>query len=90
MPISRSPQASVSTTPGMTIWTLAGGYTVLQGDWGNLDVIAGLRLLTVNATTNFNLTVTFAGPRGNGATFGGIGGVSGSQNIWNGIGGIRG
>jgi hypothetical protein len=90
IPISRSSQASVSTTLGATIWTLAGGYTVLQGAWGNLDVIAGFRLLALNATTNFNLTVTFAGPRGNGATFGGIGGVSGSQSIWNGIGGIRG
>ena len=31
-----------------------------------------------------------AGPRGNGATFGGVGSVSGSGEIWNGISGLRG
>jgi hypothetical protein len=72
------------------IWTLAGGYTVLQEDWGNFDLIAGFRPLGVNATTNFNLALSLTGPRGNGATFGGIGSVSGSANIWNGIGGFRG
>ena len=90
MPIARSLQTSVGTTLSATIWSLAGGYTVLQGQWGNLDVIAGLRLLAVNATTDFSLALTVTGPRGNGATFGGIGGVSGSQDIWNGIGGLRG
>ena len=30
-----------------TIWTLAGGYTLLQGDWGNFDVIAGFRYLAM-------------------------------------------
>ena len=34
--------------------------------------------------------MTIVGPRGNGATFGGIGSVSGSRDIWNGIGGFRG
>jgi hypothetical protein len=90
MPIARSLQTSVGTTLSATIWSLAGGYTVLQGQWGNLDLIAGLRLLAVNATTDFSLALMVSGPRGNGATFGGIGGVSGSQNIWNGIGGFRG
>ena len=90
MPIARSLQTSTSTTLGATLWTLAGGYTVLQGEWGNLDVLAGFRFLAVNATTDFNLALMVAGPRGNGATFGGIGGVSGSQDIWDGIGGFRG
>ena len=90
IPISRATQLHIGTTLGTTIWTLAGGYTVLQGDWGNLDVIAGLRLLAVNATTDFSLGLTITGPRGNGATFGGTGGISTSQDIWNGIGGIRG
>jgi hypothetical protein len=90
VPISRSLQTSISTTLGLTIWTFAGGYTVLQGDWGNLDVLAGFRLLSVNATTDYSLALTLTGPRGNGATFGGIGGVSASRNVWNGIGGLRG
>ncbi len=90
IPITRASQLHTGSTLDMTIWTLAGGYTVLQGGWGNLDVIAGLRLLAVNATTDFSLALSITGPRGNGATFGGTGGISGSQDIWNGIAGIRG
>ncbi len=90
LPILRSLETSTGTTLATSIWTLAGGYTVLQGPWGNLDLLAGLRLLAVNTTTNFSLNFTVTGPRGNGATFGGVGGISGAQNIWDGIGGIRG
>ncbi len=90
IPITRSLQTSISTTLGLTIWTLAGGYTVLQGGWGNVDVIGGFRLLAVNARTDYSLALTLTGPRGNGATFGGLGGVSASKDIWNGIAGVRG
>ena len=90
IPISRSLETSTGTTFKAAIWTLAGGYSVLQGDWGNLDVIAGFRLLDMNARTNFSLALTLTGPRGNGATFGGIGSASGTRDIWNGIGGVRG
>jgi hypothetical protein len=86
IPLSRSLQTSISTTLGFTVWTLAGGYTVVQGDWGNLDVIGGFRFLSVNARTDYSLALSLTGPRGNGATFGGIGGVSTSRDIWNGIG----
>jgi hypothetical protein len=89
-PISRSVQFSTGTSLNSKIWTLAGGYTVLQGDWGNFDVIAGFRYLGVNTSTDYNLGLTLTGPRGNGATFGGIGSISGSADIWNGIGGFRG
>lgn len=89
-PISRSLQTSVSTTPKILVWTLAAGYTVVQGDWGNVDVFTGVRLLWVSAVTNYSLALSIVGPRGNGATFGGIGGVSGSSSIWNGIVGLRG
>lgn len=89
-PIDRSLQVGTSTSLEVTIWTLAGGYTVLQGGWGNLDVIGGLRFLGVNARTNFDVALRVVGPRGNGATFGGPGSVSGSQDIWNGIAGFRG
>jgi len=41
-------------------------------------------------TIDYNLALTITGPRGNGATFGGNGSVSGSADIWNGIGGFRG
>jgi hypothetical protein len=90
IPISRALEHSTGTTLRVTIWTFAGGYTVLQWDWGNLDVFAGFRFLNVNSVTNFSLALTITGPRGNGATFGGIGGVSVSPDVWNGIVGIRG
>ena len=88
--ISRSAELSNGTSLNATLWTLAGGYTLLQGEWGNLDIIAGFRYFNVHATTDFDLAVTFTGPRGNGATFGGIGSISGTDAIWNGIGGVRG
>jgi len=90
IPISRSLETSTGSTLKMVIWTLAGGYTVLQGDWGNLDVLVGFRLLAVSTRTDYSLALTLAGPRGNGATFGGIGDVTASRDIWNGIGGLRG
>jgi hypothetical protein len=89
-PISRSVERSNGTSLNSKIWTLAGGYTVAQGDWGNFDVIAGFRFLSINSTTDFSLALTLTGPRGNGATFGGIGSLSSSAAIWNGIGGFRG
>jgi hypothetical protein len=90
IPISRALETSTGSTLRLVIWTLAGGYTVLQEDWGNLDLIVGTRLLAVNARTDYNLALTIAGPRGNGATFGGIGDVTASRTVVDGIGGLRG
>jgi hypothetical protein len=90
IPISSTVQRSESMKLNAEIWTLAGGYTVAQGDWGNFDVIAGFRLFAVDTRVNYSLGVTITGPRGNGATFGGVGGVSASAVIWNGIAGFRG
>jgi hypothetical protein len=90
IPITAGLETSEGFNLNASIWTLAGGYTLAQGDWGNFDAIAGFRLLDVNARVNYSLGFTIEGPRGNGATFGGIGSVSGSGDIWNGIGGFRG
>jgi hypothetical protein len=90
IPIQAGVQSSQGLTLRTSIWTLAGGYTVAQGDWGNFDVLAGFRLFSVNERINYSLGFSIVGPLGNGATFGGIGGVSGSADIWNGIGGFRG
>ena len=90
IPLSRDLETGTGTTLKMIIWTLAGGYTVMQQDWGNLDLIAGLRLLWVNSKTNYNLALQVAGPLGNGATFGGIGDVTAARTVVNGIVGFRG
>ena len=89
-PLSKSLETGTSSTLKSTIWTLAGGYTVLQRDWGSLDVIAGFRLADMEARTDYNLALTVTGPRGNGATFGGPGTISGHGQNWNGIVGARG
>ncbi len=90
-PISSTVNASADSTLKTTLWTLAGGYTVATGTWGNVDVLAGFRYLGIDSTTDYNVAVTLVGPRGNaGPTFGGAGRLSGSDNIWNGIIGVRG
>ena len=90
IPVSRMLETSTSSRLTSTIWTLAGGYTVFEGDWGNFDVLAGFRYLGVHANTDFSLALTVVGPRGTGATFGGVGNISDSDAIWNGIVGLRG
>ena len=90
IPISGTVERHVGLNLTASIWTLAGGYTLVQGDWGELDAIAGFRFLGISPTIDYNLALTITGPRGNGATFGGNGSVSGSADIWNGIGGFRG
>jgi hypothetical protein len=90
IPISRGLATSTGSTIGLVIWTLAGGYTVLQGNWGNLDLIAGTRLLSVNARTDYSLALMVTGPLGNGAIFGGIGDVTASRTVADGIAGLRG
>jgi hypothetical protein len=90
-PISSTLNLGGTSTLKTTLWTLAGGYTVASGSWGNVDVLAGFRYLGIEATTDYNLALTLVGPRGNaGPTFGGAGRFSGRDNIWNGIAGVRG
>ncbi len=90
-PISSTVNASGASTLKTTLWTLAGGYTVADGSWGHVDVLAGFRYLGIEASTNYNVALTLVGPRGNaGPSFGGAGRLSGRDNIWNGIIGVRG
>lgn len=90
-PISSTLNAGGNSTLKTTLWTLAGGYTVASGSWGNVDVLAGFRYLGIEASTDYSLALTLVGPRGNaGPTFGGAGRLSGRDNIWNGIVGVRG
>ena len=97
--IAAVPQNPISSTVGTSasmrlqsiVWTFGGGYTVAEGAWGNVDVLGGLRMLWLNSTSNYSLSVQFFGPQGNaGPSFGGIGSLSASDAIWNGIIGLRG
>jgi hypothetical protein len=90
IPITASAQATQGLNLNAKVWTLAGGYTVLKGDWGNFDAIAGVRYLGIPMRVNYSLGFTVTGPRGASDTFGGVGSVSGTVDLWNGIGGFRG
>lgn len=93
--IPRELQRSTGTRLSTTVWSVAGGYTLLQGDWGNLDAVAGIRTLFMGATTNYTLAAdilarnrTIALSRGGSLSLGvtkveGIGGVTGRINIPN-------
>ena len=74
------------------VWTLAGGYTVVQKPKLNLDAIGGFRYLGLDTETRWKLkgTVTGTGPGGNTATFSKSGKVKSSEDIWTGIIGARG
>lgn len=90
-PVTGTGSLDTSSRLGAGVFSLAGGYTILQGDWGNLDGLAGVRLVNVNARTNYASSVVFSGPNGGTATlFGADGGLSTSKNIWNGFAGVRG
>jgi hypothetical protein len=54
--IPESLQVNIGASMATTVWTLAGGYTLAMGGWGNIDAIAGARLLAVDDTTNYDLT----------------------------------
>ena len=91
--IPRSQQLSTGTRAATTIWSLASGYTLLQGGWGNVDAVGGLRMLAVNSTTNYTLAADILAPnrtialtrdgslKVDKAYFNGIGGVTGRINI---------
>lgn len=94
--ILHSQQLSTGTRVAMTIWSLAGGYTLLEGEWGNLDGIVGFRTLSISSTTHYLLNADIFGPNRTialartgslniGKTyFNVIGGVTGGINIPNG------
>jgi hypothetical protein len=90
IPISTGVQADVSMNLTNSIWTLAGGYTLAKGSWGNFDAIVGFRYLALHATLDHSIGIVVGGPLGNSATFGRGGSVSASTELWNGIGGFRG
>ena len=93
--IPRSEQLGTGTRMAATIWSLAGGYTLLEGGWGNLDAVVGARMLNVGATTNYLLSADIYGPnrtlalsRGGSVSIGrtyfeGVGGVAGRIDIPN-------
>ena len=89
IPISSTLSAGVSSRIQSSIWTMAGGYTVADERWGQVDVLGGFRMLSINQKTNYGLTASIVGPNGAIALSRG-GSLSGGGSVWNGIIGVRG
>ena len=87
--IPRSLQLSTGTRSAMTIWSLAGGYTILRGGWGNLDSIVGMRMLAFNSTTNYLLSTSIFDPNHT-LVLPRTGSLNVGQTYFNAIGGITG
>ena len=71
------------------LWELAGGYTVARGGNSSLDLLAGFRLLTIKAETDWLLSGSIT-DNVSGGTFARSGSASQSETLWDGIIGIRG
>jgi hypothetical protein len=93
--IPREQQLRTGTRLATTVWSVGGGYTLLQGDWGNVDAVVGMRMLAVGDTTNYALANDILLPNQtiglsrtgtlnvNKTDVQGIGGVKGRINIPN-------
>ena len=78
-----------STTLRGTIWPMVGGYAALTDSRATLDVVAGFRHLRLDATSDWQLSATVAGPAGSG-TFPASGGIERSNDLWTAIVGVKG
>lgn len=87
--IPRDQQIASGTRMAATVWSLAGGYTLLEGRWGNLDAVAGLRMLNLGSTSNYQLTANIQGPN-NTVALSRSGSLTISANYVDAIGGVTG
>jgi hypothetical protein len=65
------------------VWTIAGGYNLMQKPGGSLDLFGGARLLNLRSSVSWN----FTGPLG---LFAKSGNASQNTNDWDGIVGVKG
>ena len=71
------------------LWTLAVGYTLVKAKQGTLDLFGGFRYFGIEATVDWRLNATIDGPIG-GHVFDRSGTISQSEDLWDGIIGVRG
>lgn len=83
--LDRGTESSLSGS----LWTLMGGYTVTQGDWGHADIVGGFRLFSLNTETNIRLAGDVTAPGGS-ASLNRNARLSDSATLLDGIIGMRG
>ena len=85
--------ASVDASGGTSLtgmeWEVAAGYTVARGAASWLDLVGGVRYLTIDAETAWLLEAEVVGP-GPGQVFARSGSVAKRVELWDGIVGLRG
>jgi hypothetical protein len=89
LPVSSEINAGTETSLKTATWTLAGSYGVLQGALGRLELLGGVRYMGLEVKTDWELTTTVTGPDGS-QVFPRSGGVKESEDLWDGIIGVRG
>ncbi len=84
--------AGISADLKGTVWTMVGGYTVIQEPRSNFEVLGGFRYLGLDVKTDWQLNgaVTGVGPQGNTVNFARSGNAQKKEDIWAGIVGARG
>jgi hypothetical protein len=90
IPVSATIDAGTETTLKGAAWALAGSYDVWQGKAGSLGLLGGFRYFGLKATTDWNLTATVTGSDGVSQVFPRSGNITESEDIWDGIIGLRG
>ncbi len=88
-PVSTSLDAGTESSLKGGLWELAGSYTAVEGDILTLDVLGGFRYFSIRASTDWRLTTTVSGS-GSAQSFPSSGSISQSDDLWDGIVGIRG
>jgi len=88
-PTSTTLDAGTQTDSYLTIWTIAGGYNLVQEPKVTLDLIGGARYVHAKMTTDWRLTANVVGP-GGGTVFPAAGSVTETEDIWDGIVGVKG
>ena len=75
-----------------TVWTMVGGYTVVQEPKTSFEVLGGFRYLGLDVKTDWQLSgvVTGSTPSGNTIAFARSGNANKKEDIWAGIVGARG
>jgi hypothetical protein len=87
--IPREQQLHLGSRTNMGVWTLAGAYTVATGTWGNVDVLAGMRMFGIGSDLDYTLADDIRLPNGTvGLSRSGSLGLG--KDYWDGIGGVRG
>jgi hypothetical protein len=85
VPVTVSGSANVKLEG--VLWDLAGSYTVARSETSSLDVLLGFRYFNLDVTTDWNLSGEISN---GGQTFASTGSIKKSEDLWDGIIGVRG